>query len=449
MGFHQVLFTIQEITNGYALGVDNFNVTRKIPIQVQRAKGAAPLPGEQWVITKDLGPWTFAAIMDNPTEEAGVTIEIAPRVSGQAVNDFPTGTTEAILYVDPDSGFTAGPGLVSGPFVAGGTGAGDSTQANDWGIGYAVLNLDSNNRFLSGAWEHIVSDPTGGAVPDPIANRGLEANAEVSGDASVVTGTTNDRTQAAATNTSNDHQVEVLGQTWLEAHYDLSGPYPNTGTAYYSRDIFAFGWGSSDQAEPFVSESFSFNEATDESAYSTAAWSVGAGYTGEPGTTGYVAASIDPYNGISWFVLGQYEDGVPADDDNFILGKPSVAMIMESNDAALFVNGQDTNSVPYTYAPSAGNWPAIYRGAVSGMPGSGSEPYSNMPCYPGSVYPDITEGSPGIWVVDIAEAPAFIGTGYLGITTGSPSTTPPAGSMMSDTDGSLWVYNSSGWNHIT
>jgi len=62
---------------------------------------------------------------------------------------------------------------------------------------------------------------------------------------------------------------------------------------------------------------------------------------------------------------------------------------------------------------------------------------------------DIT--TPAIWLTaggGTTWVPLIV-PGYLGITTGTPSTTPPAGSMMSDTDGSLWVYTGASWNHIT
>lgn len=88
LGFHQLLFTIEEITDGYAYGTDQFQVNRKIPIGVQRAKGATPLAGEQWLITKDLGPWVFAAIMNNP---ATTLVSEVHAGDGIAVdNDDPT-----------------------------------------------------------------------------------------------------------------------------------------------------------------------------------------------------------------------------------------------------------------------------------------------------------------------------------------------------------------------
>lgn len=83
-GFHQLLFTIDEITAGYAYGTDNFNRSLKIPVGIQRAKAAPPQAGEQWLLTKDLGPWTFAAVMNNPITNI---VESVVAGDGISVND--------------------------------------------------------------------------------------------------------------------------------------------------------------------------------------------------------------------------------------------------------------------------------------------------------------------------------------------------------------------------
>ena len=151
LGFHQLLFTIEEISGGYAYGTDQFLVSRQIPMAVQRAKGQAPSVGEQWLITKDLGPWAFAAIMNNPAQSNGfVSLDIAP--GGDT--DFPTGTENAVLMVLGPPGFTTGPGLTTGPFVGGGTPGLEETleMIGPAEIGYGVLNLTSGNEVQSGAW---------------------------------------------------------------------------------------------------------------------------------------------------------------------------------------------------------------------------------------------------------------------------------------------------------
>jgi hypothetical protein len=94
---------------------------------------------------------------------------------------------------------------------------------------------------------------------------------------------------------------------------------------------------------------------------------------------------------------------------------------------------------------SGGGNVAHYRGVTQGTPVL----YSGDSFSAAQVFVDPTYGATGLWIVDVSNTPVFAGTGYLGVTTGTPSTTPAAGSMMSDTDGSLWVYNGASWNHIT
>jgi hypothetical protein len=153
VGFHQVLFTIEEITNGYAYGTDQFLVSRQVPIALQRAKGAAPSVGEQWLITKDLGPWTFAAIMSNPAQSAGfTTIDVHGNISG-----FPGAPSPAVLTVLLPDGFTTGFGEVTGPFVGAPP---PSLVADEDGLettppnqlGYGILTLDGTNTVLNGVW---------------------------------------------------------------------------------------------------------------------------------------------------------------------------------------------------------------------------------------------------------------------------------------------------------
>ncbi len=441
LGFHQLLFTIQEITAGYAYGTDQFQVNRKIPVAVQRAKGAQPSIGEQWLITKDLGPWTFAAIMNNPSEAAGETIEIAD--GGFAGAQFPTGSNEAVLIVQNPDGYEA-PGFVSGPFTGGNSLDGPSETPAEGGLGYASLNLDASNNVISGAWEWVGAEYNETNPYSATAMRALEANAQIADSNNFVEGEVYDVMQSFSKDSTANHYGLAYAGITLDSYWDHPG---TSGEADYQRDVYVEGFVNG-LGNAYIYEYLQSEGTASDNAIGFATWQVGAG-SANLGSQQYVAASIFPDTGSSWFVLGQYEDGVPAPEDNYILGQPSVAMLIEDNDAALFVVGQDTNSVPYTDDPSAGNFPAVYRGAVSGQPGSGGEPYSNMPMHPGSVYPDLTDGAQGLWVVDITETPAFVGAGYYGITSGNPGTAPPSGSMMSDQDGSLWVYNGSSWNRIT
>lgn len=66
-GFQTLRFDIQEIVNGFAYGVDNFSVPRKIAMTLQTAKGAMPQPGESWLISKTMtGAYMFFACINSP-----------------------------------------------------------------------------------------------------------------------------------------------------------------------------------------------------------------------------------------------------------------------------------------------------------------------------------------------------------------------------------------------
>jgi hypothetical protein len=66
-GFTTMKITIQEITNGFAYGTDNFNRPIRVSASLLASKGPAPSPGETWLISKSLtGVWTLSHILNNP-----------------------------------------------------------------------------------------------------------------------------------------------------------------------------------------------------------------------------------------------------------------------------------------------------------------------------------------------------------------------------------------------
>ena len=105
----------------------------------------------------------------------------------------------------------------------------------------------------------------------------------------------------------------------------------------------------------------------------------------------------------------------------------------------------------FGYAQLAMN-PGNGYGAL--MIGAGS-PVGVVGSQADAIFFDISSG--GIyqdWVGGVPAAAAWelVGSyqGYLGITSGIPTSSPfLAGSMMSDEDGSIWVWNGATWNHIT
>jgi len=66
LGFAFKTMTIEEVVDKFAYGTDQFGVSVKIPIGLQRAKGGVPEAGETWVLSKDMGLWCFAAVLNNP-----------------------------------------------------------------------------------------------------------------------------------------------------------------------------------------------------------------------------------------------------------------------------------------------------------------------------------------------------------------------------------------------
>jgi hypothetical protein len=74
VGFTAKLVTVLSISaDGLsAITVDRQNTQTQVPMMVQRSKGPLPQPGDQWLITQDLGMWTFAAFIgQSPADFAG------------------------------------------------------------------------------------------------------------------------------------------------------------------------------------------------------------------------------------------------------------------------------------------------------------------------------------------------------------------------------------------
>jgi hypothetical protein len=84
VGFTTKLVTVQSVTpdGRTAICVDRQNTRVAVPMLLQRSKGALPEPGETWLVTQDLGQWTFAAIaaqspaqFQKPTAAQGVYVQ--------------------------------------------------------------------------------------------------------------------------------------------------------------------------------------------------------------------------------------------------------------------------------------------------------------------------------------------------------------------------------------
>lgn len=68
---------------------------RRIPLNVQRAKGGLPEVGEKWAIDKTLGYWTFAAVLSPVTPTL-----LGDRSDGTALTNLITLLEEIGLFID-------------------------------------------------------------------------------------------------------------------------------------------------------------------------------------------------------------------------------------------------------------------------------------------------------------------------------------------------------------
>lgn len=66
-GYAWVPVTVQSIDGNTATVIDTNTQTRQISIANMPAKGVPPKPGEQWLIHRQYGAWTFGLCMNTPT----------------------------------------------------------------------------------------------------------------------------------------------------------------------------------------------------------------------------------------------------------------------------------------------------------------------------------------------------------------------------------------------
>jgi hypothetical protein len=65
VGFTAKLVTVRSVSadGSTAVVVDRQNTQTQVPMLVQRGRAPLPVPGESWLISQDLGMWTFAAFV--------------------------------------------------------------------------------------------------------------------------------------------------------------------------------------------------------------------------------------------------------------------------------------------------------------------------------------------------------------------------------------------------
>ncbi len=155
VGFAHMTITIQEIVDGYAYGLDNYGRNVKVPIDIQRAKGSNPVVGETWIIDKALGPWTFAATLDNP----GVLVSAIDAGPGISINDtnpdIPVVSNTGVLSVVAGTNVTVDDTDPQNPVVSSEGGGGGGISEIDSPLGTIrvtdstgpTTGVDLNNPF--------------------------------------------------------------------------------------------------------------------------------------------------------------------------------------------------------------------------------------------------------------------------------------------------------------
>lgn len=58
-------------TTGMAEVENSIGKVRRIPMVIQRSKGALPVVGERWVIDRTIGQWTFTAVLEPTARVVG------------------------------------------------------------------------------------------------------------------------------------------------------------------------------------------------------------------------------------------------------------------------------------------------------------------------------------------------------------------------------------------
>jgi len=92
VGFTTKLVTIQSVSpdGKTAVCVDRQNTQVSVPMLVQRSKGVLPAAGETWLVTQDLGQWTFAAVVAQSPAQFQTVAQSSGVYSGGTVPGNPT-----------------------------------------------------------------------------------------------------------------------------------------------------------------------------------------------------------------------------------------------------------------------------------------------------------------------------------------------------------------------
>lgn len=92
VGFTTKLVTVQSISadGKTAICTDRQNTQVAVPMMIQRSKGLLPAVGETWLVTQDLGQWTFSAIVAQSSSQFQTAAQSSGVYTGATAPGNPT-----------------------------------------------------------------------------------------------------------------------------------------------------------------------------------------------------------------------------------------------------------------------------------------------------------------------------------------------------------------------
>ena len=96
LGFGAMRFTIQEVDDKFAYGVNNMKQPIQIPLHLIPYKGALPAVGETWVIEQRDNVWAFSAILNAPSPP----VVTGSRADGTALENLLLTLSEMGIIID-------------------------------------------------------------------------------------------------------------------------------------------------------------------------------------------------------------------------------------------------------------------------------------------------------------------------------------------------------------
>lgn len=191
VGFSAKLVTVRAVSadGTTAVCVDRQNTQTAVSMLVQRGKGPLPQAGETWLLTQDLGMWTFAAIVAGSSAQLAGSLAVRQRIT--ASSSAPASPAGGDIWINESDGnaisvwsgsaWTAlalgtgalAPGAVTGSEIAPGT-ITSAQLAPDAGITAGQVAFAATDIGGTRIWT-IAAEPVDPAIGDLWIN-GFEGN---------------------------------------------------------------------------------------------------------------------------------------------------------------------------------------------------------------------------------------------------------------------------------